>query len=165
MLVASHHIEVFNDSLDRCLAKPGFLDAFYVHFMASSPEVAAKFVDTDMKRQHRALKASLYTAMLVADDNPAAMAHLRVLAEKHQDLGAQPEHYDLWLQSLLATVREHGGEKEPQVAQAWCAVLSKAIALMKQLAGAPRQHGDGDSSRRGIANEITASRTIPTSRR
>ena len=57
-------IELFNDSLDRCSGRPGFLDRFYELFLASSDEVAEKFERTDFRKQTRVLKASLYIMMM-----------------------------------------------------------------------------------------------------
>ena len=38
--VDSRTLDLFERSLARCEARPGFLDLFYEKFMASSPEVA-----------------------------------------------------------------------------------------------------------------------------
>ncbi len=38
----------FNDSFERCINDPLFLDQFYEIFLASSDEVSAMFTDTDM---------------------------------------------------------------------------------------------------------------------
>jgi hypothetical protein len=35
-------IRLFNDSLDRCVADPRFMDLFYDRFIGGSPEVSAK---------------------------------------------------------------------------------------------------------------------------
>ena len=39
----------FNDSFERCINDPLFLDQFYEIFLASSDEVSAMFKDTDME--------------------------------------------------------------------------------------------------------------------
>ncbi len=40
-----------NDSFERCINDPLFLDQFYEIFLASSDEVSAMFKDTDMGTQ------------------------------------------------------------------------------------------------------------------
>ena len=49
-------IELFNDSLDRCLRRGGFFERFYELFLASSAEVRDKFLGTDFRRQRRMLQ-------------------------------------------------------------------------------------------------------------
>jgi hypothetical protein len=49
----------FNDSFERCINDPHFLDQFYDIFLASSDEISAKFKDTDMGTQKAMLMTSL----------------------------------------------------------------------------------------------------------
>ena len=131
MLLTEAEIQLFNDSLDRCLADPSFLDAFYERFLGSSEVVAKRFAGTDMRRQKRALRASLYTAMLAADGNEPALAHLLALRERHRVLGIAAEEYDGWLECLLTTVRQHGGEVDVRTERTWRRVLEVAIRTMR----------------------------------
>lgn len=62
--------ELFNDSYERCMRRPGFIDRFYEILMASSQEVADKFAHTDFRKQKRLLKASLCMLMLTSDPPP-----------------------------------------------------------------------------------------------
>jgi hemoglobin-like flavoprotein len=130
MKLAEDEIQLFNDSLDRCVANPLFLDVFYDRFVGGSAAVAAKFADTDMRRQKRALKASLYTAMLAADGNEPALSHLEWLRDRHRGLGVAAGDYGYWLDCLLATVRECGGEIDVRTERAWRKVLDVAIRVM-----------------------------------
>ncbi len=124
-------IEAFNDSLDQCVGDPTFLDRFYDRFIASSPDLPAFFADTAMDRQKRALKASLYTALMVADGNRAATAHLRTLGELHRNLGIDERHYQLWLDSLTATVAEtEAVGQDAAVEESWKQVLECSIRIM-----------------------------------
>lgn len=124
-------IRLFNDSLDRCVADPRFMDLFYDNFIGGSPEVAAKFAGTDMEKQKRLLKASLYTAMLAADGNEPALAHLEHLGRHHRALRIGAGLYDYWRDCLLATVEECGGLIDVRAAGVWRRVLAVAIGLMK----------------------------------
>lgn len=131
MRVSEEYIELFNDSLERCIADPTFMDAFYDTFIGGSPEVAAMFVSTPMRRQKRLLKASLFTAMLAADDNLPAKEQLRRLAERHHHLHIPPELFDFWLESLISAARKCGGELDVRTEAAWRAVLGIAIDFVK----------------------------------
>jgi hemoglobin-like flavoprotein len=123
-------LKVFEDSLGRCNTVPEFLDRFYDKFLASSPKVRAKFAHTDFARQKRALRDS-FRIMLQAAENEATgpELYLRNLAEKHssRDLNIGAEFYDLWLDSLLASVRECDPEYSSQVERAWESVMMVGI--------------------------------------
>ena len=123
----------FDDSLRRCNSKADFLDRFYDKFLTSSPKVREKFAHTDFVRQVRALRASLHLMPLAAADpvhgpgrylGDIAAQHNR----EHLDIGA--ELYDLWLDSLLATVKEFDPEYSPQVAAAWEEVMMVGIQYL-----------------------------------
>ena len=131
MKLTEAEIQLFNDSLDRCIADRHFLDRFYERFIGSSPAVAERFADTDMRRQKRALKASLYTAMLAADGNQPALEHLEVLRERHHGLGVADEEYDWWLDCLLVTVRESVGDFDVRLERTWRRVLAVAIRILR----------------------------------
>ena len=131
MRLAEDEIQLFNDSLDRCIADPAFMDVFYDAFIGGSPEVAAMFASTPMRRQKRLLKASLFTAMLAADDNHPAKEQLRRLAERHHHFNIPPELFDFWLESLIAAARRCGGELDVRTEAAWRAILGIAIEFVK----------------------------------
>ena len=66
-------LEIFDKSLGRCNARPGFLDRFYERFLAMSPKVAEKFKHTDFVRQKRALRASFHMMLLAAGDGRTSL--------------------------------------------------------------------------------------------
>ena len=123
-------LDAFDRSLARCVGRSGFFDRFYEKFLASSPKVREKFAHTDFVHQKRALRASLHTILLAAEDPENGPArYLGEIAEKHSarglDIGA--ELYDLWLDSLLETVEESDPEYGPAVKKAWEDVLMVGI--------------------------------------
>ena len=126
-------LRTYDESLRRCNARPGFLDRFYELFMASSEEVRARFANTDFERQMRALRASLHMMVLAAED-PARDPHryLKDLAASHgrhgYDIGSR--FYDLWLDSLLAAVKEFDPEFSREVAKAWEEVMMVGITYL-----------------------------------
>ena len=125
-------VELFNDSIERCSRKPEFLRRFYALFLASSDEVARKFEHTDMRRQARLLKTSLYILMMASGESER-VAHLERLAKLHSRAGLdiKPELYDLWLDRLLQAVAEFDPLLDPETATAWRRVLQPGIEFMK----------------------------------
>lgn len=131
--------ELFNDSYERIVnwelpasSQDNFFSSFYDRFIASSPAVKEAFRNTDMERQARMLRQSIvflinFYATGNADD------FLKRIADRHakQDLDIRPELYDLWLESLLATVREYDPKCDDETEDAWRKVLTVGIDYMK----------------------------------
>ena len=123
-------LEIFDRSLRRCNANPGFLDLFYETFLASSPKVREKFANTDFHRQKRLLHASFYLILLASEDpENGPQRYLGHLAERHsvRDLDVGSDLYDLWLDSLLAVVKECDPEFDDAIADAWEQVMEIGI--------------------------------------
>jgi hemoglobin-like flavoprotein len=126
-------LQTFDESLRRCDAVPGFLESFYEKFLASSPRVRQKFAGTDFVRQKRALRASLYLMPLAAGDKAnGPERYLKDLAVRHgqADLDIGAEFYDLWLDSLLAVVKQRDPEFGPEVEKAWEDVMMVGIGYL-----------------------------------
>jgi len=123
----------FGASLERCTAVPGFLDRFYELFLASSPAVREKFAATDFVHQKETLRNAfglmLRAARLEGSGPPDFLDHLAV---RHgaSGLGVGGALYDLWLDSLLAAVRETDPLWTPEVAQAWEATMGIGIRYL-----------------------------------
>jgi len=125
-------IELFNNSIERCSCSPEFLRRFYKLFLASSDRVARKFERTDLRKQARLLKTSLYILMLASDDLER-VAHLERLAMLHcrARLDIEPDLYDLWLDRLLQAVAEFDPLFDLETGTAWRRVLQPGIEFMK----------------------------------
>ncbi len=126
-------LKTFEKSLMRCSASPTFIDRFYAIFLASSPKVQEKFANTDFIHQKKALRASLNLMLQIAGDKDNGPEHyLKDLAEihsrRHRNVGA--DLYDLWLNSLLATVRELDPRCSPEIERAWEKVMSIGIRYL-----------------------------------
>lgn len=128
--------ETFDASFRRVLGEgayhPGFTARFYEHFLSASDEVAGRFSGTDMSRQKTMLHDSLLS---LVDFNRSRrlteqMARLsRVHSRSGQDI---PAHlYTLWLDALLATVREFDPEFSDTVDVAWRLSLAPGIAYLQ----------------------------------
>ena len=125
-------VELFNDSLERCSCRPDFLRRFYALFLASSDTVAKKFKRTDLRKQARLLKTSLYIMMLASAESER-IVHLERLAKLHSrvELDIKPELYDLWLERLVQAVKEFDPMFDPETETAWRHVLQPGIEFMK----------------------------------
>lgn len=123
-------LAVFEASLKRCEARPDFLDVFYGKFLASSPEVAEKFAKTDFTRQKELLRISLHHLLLVArDPKQGPDPYLQDVAVHHGagQMAIGAHLYDLWLDSLIETVRTCDPECFPEVEKAWEEVMMVGI--------------------------------------
>ncbi|MGB6001437.1 MAG: globin [Thermoanaerobaculia bacterium] len=126
-------IATFDQSLHRCDNNPEFLDLFYERFLASSPKVKQKFENTDFAKQKRLLRASFYLILLASEDpENGPERYLGYLAARHStsDLDIGSELYDLWLDSLLATVKECDPEYSPEVEEVWERMMEIGIDYM-----------------------------------
>jgi len=125
-------VELFNDSIERCFVRPDFLRRFYVLFLASSDMVARKFERTDMRKQARLLKTSLFIMMLASGESERVV-HLERLAKMHSRAGLdiEPHLYDLWLDRLLRAVAECDPLFDAETGAAWRRVLQPGIEFMK----------------------------------
>ena len=126
-------LKTFEKSLMRCSGCATFMDRFYAIFLASSPKIQEKFAGTDLIRQKRALRASLHLMLLVAGDGENGPEHyLKDLAEIHssrqRNIGA--DLYELWLNSLLTTVKESDPRCSPEIERAWEEVMRIGIRYL-----------------------------------
>ena len=126
-------VEAFHNSLERCGSSRKFLGRFYEIFLASSPAVAARFADTNFATQTRALQTSFYMAMLASSRRGEAADYLNRIAgyHSHSQMDIKPEYYDLWIDSLVAAVREFDPKFDDGVERVWREFLQPAIEYMK----------------------------------
>ncbi len=93
----------FNDSFERCINDPLFLDKFYEIFLSSSDEVYQMFNNTEMETQKVMLMTSLVYMSNAHKDTPGLLS---TIADKHNknNLKIKPCFYLLWLDSLIMAV-------------------------------------------------------------
>ena len=134
MALDQNQIARFDSSLARCLSDQTFLTRFYDLFVASSPDIAEKFRDTDFQRQRRAMGASLYVLVLALERGEAAIIYLNQIARQHsrRDLDVRPEMYDAWRDCLLQSVKEYDPLFSDEIEQAWREAAKFAIDFMRE---------------------------------
>ncbi len=129
---------IFTESYERLLDldETGeiFLSKFYESFTSASPDVRKKFQNTDMQKQKIVLRESLFN-MQDFYVNKQATDYMRGIADLHskKDKDISPQLYDLWLESLVVTVRELDPEYDRDVGLAWKMVMSMGITYMKDI--------------------------------
>jgi hemoglobin-like flavoprotein len=133
-------LDTFNSSYERIVG-PGvrlnsqsndFFEDFYQRFIASSPEVATAFTNTDMEKQRSMLKKSL-VFLASASAGHESSPYLAQVARRHGSSEANiPSHlYDLWLNCLLDSVRRFDPQFNDDVELAWRLVLGHGITYMR----------------------------------
>ena len=124
-------LALFLDSFEKCMQDDRFIRVFYDTFLRSSEEVRSLFARTDFALQRRALRASLYVMVAVSARGQAELSTLSDLAERHRALHIKPQHYDLWMQSLISAVEQSTGHQDPEVARVWREAFRPGIDYMK----------------------------------
>ena len=130
------YVTIFRESCHRILEsetqRDEFFDAFYEAFMSKSDEIAAKFAHTDMQRQKEMLHQSLHH-MFEFSIQRRVSDELRRIAERHSmsQVNVEPRLYDIWLDSLVDTVRSFDSLFAEEVEFAWRVTLAPGIAYMK----------------------------------
>ena len=128
--VPTHQVELANASYARCQKAPEFFRAFYNRFLASDPTVPPYFATTRFDKQEKLLQHGLSMLLIYARrSNPNL---LNRLVERHGpgDLNIPARLYPVFLESLLATVKEFDEACDPAVLEAWRAALQPGVALM-----------------------------------
>lgn len=96
------------ESFARCEAAGDFAETFYATFMQSSPAIAPFFAQTDFGRQRQLLRDSVYLMVTHDVSDPDMRALLDKLGNLHSRAGRNiaPKLYEIWLDSICATVKE-----------------------------------------------------------
>ncbi len=128
--------ELFTASYSRVMGSgaynPEFVERFYTLFLNSSPEIAKRFQATDMSRQKTMLHDS-FTTLVDFNAHRRLTPQMRRLGVVHgpQASDVPPELYDLWLESLMRTVREFDPECNDETELAWRLTLAPGIAYLQ----------------------------------
>lgn len=122
---------IAQESYSRCLRSPRFFADFYERLLASDPVIPPMFAETEFPKQYKLLQHGL--GLLLSYANRVDDSLLERIAARHSSsgLGVPPAKYALFVDSLLATVRELDPKCDPEVEQAWREALEPGIAFMK----------------------------------
>lgn len=131
---------LFEASYDRVIGQgvginpkgEAFFKRFYDNFFSRSDAVKEKFKHTDMKLQPGMLQKSIYHLVsfyISKEENE----YLRKFALSHNknNHNIKVEFYDIWLDTLIQTVRELDPEYDRNIELAWRIALTPGILYMQ----------------------------------
>ncbi len=126
--------QLFHDSYMRCVVsdQDGFFRRFYQLFIASDPEISKMFAHTDMERQISLLQESLLH-MIDFSNSKVANERMRRVAAYHgsTEMNIPLHMFDVWMDRLIATVRERDTRFNVDIDTAWRVSLAPGIAFIK----------------------------------
>ena len=119
-------------SFKRCEQTGDFAERFYSHFLGASDEIAPLFANTDFKKQRTLLRGSVFMMVMKEVDDTRAHGHFSKIGESHAhgQLDIKPELYEVWLDSLCATVKELDPEWTAELEDQWREKMRPAISLI-----------------------------------
>lgn len=107
------------------------MDVFYARLFAAAPAVIPLFGRTDLARQKTMLLGTLVLLRKSLRDLDAIVPKLRELGARHVAYGAQPEHYSVVGQVLIASMAEIAGSRwSPACERAWTAAFGVVAGAM-----------------------------------
>jgi hemoglobin-like flavoprotein len=96
------------------------MDVFYARLFAAAPAVKPLFAGTDLKKQKTMLLGTLVLLRKSLRDLDAIVPKLRELGARHVAYGAQPAHYPVVGEVLIASMAEiAGGAWRAEHERAW----------------------------------------------
>ena len=122
--------DIVMQSYGRCCASDTFFDTFYDHFLASSPEIRDKFVNTNMASQKLLLRQGIFNVVLYARGMPGTKLKALGCSHSRQGMNIRPELYKLWFSALAASIREHDQESTIETILAWREVVTKSVDVI-----------------------------------
>jgi hemoglobin-like flavoprotein len=107
------------------------VDVFYARLFDAAPAVKPLFAATDLRRQKAMLLAALVLLRKSLRDLDAIVPKLRELGARHVRYGAEPAHYPVVGQVLIASMAEVAGAAwRPEYERAWAAAFDVVAGAM-----------------------------------
>ena len=134
MALYAVHQEV-KASFDRCEATGDFAETFYELFLNSSPEIAPHFSQTNFVKQKKLLRGTVYILVTRDPKETEARKTLERIGRSHNrsELNIRPDLYELWLNSLCATVKRLDPHGTPELDALWRQAMRPAIEVITSL--------------------------------
>src|SRR5690242_17091292 len=96
------------------------MDVFYTRLFAAAPAVKPLFAGTDLKKQKTMLLGTLVLLRKSLHDLDAIVPKLRELGARHVAYGAEPAHYPVVGEALIASMAAIAGPAwRPEYEHAW----------------------------------------------
>ena len=128
-MASERSIELVTQSFGRCIVRGDLFSKFYDIFLASSPEIAPRFANTDFDKQKLLLRQGINYALMRAKGSQAAENSLARIRESHskKNLDVEPRMYPLWKSAFLQAIEQADEEITPEVKAAWDEVLQETV--------------------------------------
>ena len=119
-------------SFARCEAAGDFAETFYTTFMNASPAIAPFFAQTEFGRQRQLLRDSVYLMVTQDVSDPEMRGLLDKLGQMHSRAGRNiaPKLYELWLDSICATVKQLDPEWSQSLEDHWRVRLRAGMQII-----------------------------------
>ena len=107
------------------------MDVFYARLFAAAPSVKPLFAGTDLRRQKAMLLAALVLVRKSLRDLDSIVPKLRDLGARHVAYGAEPAHYPVVAEVLIASMAAVSGAAwKPEYESAWAGALGLVASVM-----------------------------------
>jgi hemoglobin-like flavoprotein len=107
------------------------MDEFYGRLFEAAPAVKPLFARTDMSRQKAMLLAALVLVRKSLRDLDSIVPKLRDLGARHVAYGAEPAHYPVVAEVLIASMAAVAGAAwKPEYESVWAGALGLVASVM-----------------------------------
>jgi nitric oxide dioxygenase len=126
------NLEALETSFDQIAPRGDeLMDVFYAGLFAAAPAVRPLFAGTDLKKQKAMLLGTLVLLRKSLRDLDSIVPKLRELGARHVAYGAEPEHYPVVGEVLIASMAEIAGDAWlPEYEAAWAEAFGVVAGAM-----------------------------------
>jgi hemoglobin-like flavoprotein len=126
------NLQALEESFDAVAPKGDeLMDEFYGRLFEAAPAVKPLFAGTDMRRQKAIVLATLVLVRKALRDLDSIVPRLRELGARHVAYGAEPEHYPVVAEVLIASIAAVAGDAwKPEYESAWAGALGLVASVM-----------------------------------
>jgi hemoglobin-like flavoprotein len=126
------NLEALEESFDAVAPRGDeLMEEFYGRLFEAAPAVKPLFAGTDMRRQKAILLSALVLVRKSLCDLDSIVPKLRQLGARHVAYGAQPEHYPVVAEVLIASMAAVAGPAwKPEYERAWGDALGVVAGVM-----------------------------------
>ncbi|WP_018141005.1 hypothetical protein [Thioalkalivibrio sp. ALJ7] len=138
-------------SYQRCRSEGAFLGRFLARFLSSDKRVDATLGRYTKARQEVILDQSVRAVIQQSRSGSAPADGIHRVVQVHSphgDVPIDPSLYPIWVESLIATIKETDPEWVAALEPEWRAAIAPAVDVLMELHMAGRPGGDrGGASR------------------
>ena len=126
------NLHALEESFDAVAPKgEELMDEFYSRLFEAAPAVKPLFAGTDMRRQKAMLLSALVLVRKALRDLDSIVPKLRDLGARHVAYGAEPEHYPIVAEVLIASMAAVAGDAwKSDYESAWAGALGLVASVM-----------------------------------